>query len=1210
MSTNYSPKLVTDGAVFVGDARSPSAATAGSRLYDQAGINSADVKLLIHGNEGSGQSFTDSSLSNHTVTANGDVTHSTTQSKFSGGSIKFDGTGDYLRTSPEDFLDGNWTVDCWFYYDASFPGTIEGLIALDYDGASGSSNNALNFGVTSGAMALLVSSNVSSGWNIVNTTGGTVAANAWNHGAVVFDGSTYKAYLNGSQVISVTSSTAVASQSSSQIIVGTTADGSSGQSWNGYIDEVRVTQAALWTNTFTPPARRDTLSISDGMMHNGSCVDFDGTDASVNYGDVTWLDGLTVVSVSCWFYLDGTPPNAAAMLVSKDNTLECAVRRDSTTEYSLSINNDHVKFTSATAVATGEWIHVVYTWNSTGDVRKLYVNGTLEETNTTGNESGLALLNSSAILAIGDRPSHSYEIDGRMSDVKIFSEELSVDQVKEMYEDSKVIVPSSASQTALVFWAPLTEGAGTIAYDGSGNGKSGTYTGTSFLTGQTGCPQLVEGYNRPTLFPGATSDYVAVGNSSSFCFGTSNFSFGAWVNTSDSAFQMVFDAIDPIYKGWQLAISNLTPKMRLWVSTGSAQVNLDASVNVCDGNWHHVGFTVGVASPQEVTLYADGISVASYNGWSNLNMVGGTYASWIGGQSAGPNYPFKGLINEVVLYDALLSSAQMVALAATGPPRNINLLTGDNASFHSGVGSWTASGGSIAASGGQLVITGNGSSAGVNVLQDLSGFTVGRSYIFSGYIKRGTSSNTGGHIQVYDTGGSGVDASTAFSLTTQFVKYSIEFVATATTLRLYLYKSGTDSATYIADNLEVYAVAGDPLPPDPMSLSNSSDVVAYWRNDDNVTWKNRGPQTIKNFTDVATDPINDSNSVGSWTNNGTSLTSVLGGRTGFIEGAMRVAPRYRFLFNSAINCTVNSIRPVTSGKAYKISAWFRGGTSTTGRLIVTGGYYDSGNFTAASTVWTNKTATFTATSTGNVTIELHNRAAGTIYFDDVTLVESGPALDGTVNGSPDSLLFKQGINGSGSTSTGRDGQGFPLKYKDVGAIGFDGSSTYIEVAAPGGGALDITTNITLASWCFAASKSNWKRVIARRATASSALPYMLGLDDSTDQKWNFYIDGSSGATSFNSSGPASTNTWVYVVGVLRGTSMEIYLNGVLDNSITHSGGLDAGATDPNVQIGSQLMPANTSYVWDGQIANAQIYNRGLSSAEILQNYNVQRSRFE
>ena len=258
----------------------------------------------------------DSSPSKHAITTVGDTTHSAAQSKFSGGSIYFDGTGDYLRTAAADFLDGSWTVDCWFYYDGSFPGTIEGLIALDYDGASGSSNNAMNFGVTNGAMALLISSNVSSGWNLVNATGGTVSASAWHHAAAVFDGSTYKSYLDGVQVTSNASATAVASQSSSQIIVGTTADASSGQSWNGYIDEVRVTTGtALWTAAFTPPTRRNLSApiVDRSGNDNGGNITSVLTDVS-NYrvGEV-----IRPIDSAVWNY-DGTDDKISIVTDSVD----------------------------------------------------------------------------------------------------------------------------------------------------------------------------------------------------------------------------------------------------------------------------------------------------------------------------------------------------------------------------------------------------------------------------------------------------------------------------------------------------------------------------------------------------------------------------------------------------------------------------------------------------------------------------------------------------------------------------------------------------------------------------------------------------------------------------------------------------------------------------------------------------------------------------
>ncbi len=202
--------------------------------------------------------------------------------------MKFDGTGDYLITSAEDFLDGNWTVECWFNGNA-WPSGIKGLISLDYDGGSGSSNNAMNFGVSNGSMALLVSSDVTSGWDVVNTTAGAPPVGAWHHGAVVFNGSTYKVYLDGSEVISVTSSTAVASQASSKIIVGTTADSSSSQSWDGYLDEIRVSSTARYSGAFTPQTRGNqfTADANTKLLIHSDWEGGLGADSSGNYNTYT-----------------------------------------------------------------------------------------------------------------------------------------------------------------------------------------------------------------------------------------------------------------------------------------------------------------------------------------------------------------------------------------------------------------------------------------------------------------------------------------------------------------------------------------------------------------------------------------------------------------------------------------------------------------------------------------------------------------------------------------------------------------------------------------------------------------------------------------------------------------------------------------------------------------------------------------------------------
>lgn len=235
--------------------------TSGPKIHTVHSKPDPYTQLLISASKATAdgtQTFTDSSRNNRTISYNGSAQWESSDAAgvhFFNSSIEFDGTDDYLTSSAYNFLNNSWTTECWFYYDTSFPGTVEGLIALDYDGSGGSVNNAMNLTVLNGAMALYVSSDGMAGgsWDIVNgTTGGTVAATTWHHAAAVFDGSTYKVYLNGDQVISVSSSVHTGSTDNSRIIVGTTADSNSGQSWNGYIDEIRVSSIARYTENFTP----------------------------------------------------------------------------------------------------------------------------------------------------------------------------------------------------------------------------------------------------------------------------------------------------------------------------------------------------------------------------------------------------------------------------------------------------------------------------------------------------------------------------------------------------------------------------------------------------------------------------------------------------------------------------------------------------------------------------------------------------------------------------------------------------------------------------------------------------------------------------------------------------------------------------------------------------------------------------------------------
>jgi hypothetical protein len=115
---------------------------------------------------------------------------------------------------------------------------------------------------------------------------------------------------------------------------------------------------------------------------------------------------------------------------------------------------------------------------------------------------------------------------------------------------------------------------------------------------------------------------------------------------------------------------------------------------------------------------------------------------------------------------------------------------------------------------------------------------------------------------------------------------------------------------------------------------------------------------------------------------------------------------------------------------------------------------------------------------------------------------------------------------------------------------------------------------------------------------------------------NIYFGNSLGVGAVNNNiTPLSyTNNWYYLVGVFDGTQStnankgKIYVNGQL-SSLTMAGlntTTVSSTSTINFWVGS--LEGYGGYT-NGNIASVQLYNRALSSQEVLQNYNATKSRF-
>ena len=169
------------------------------------------------------------------------------QIKFGIGSIKFDGTGDYLKIpySPLLAMDaGDFTIECFFYqlstgaYRTIFSSTTTYNTSNQIRVSTGNSNDTLR--VASGGADLF---DASSSFN----------NNQWYHMALVKSGSTLTLYLDGTSVGSASNSQTFITDT---FQIGDTELSSTHYYFHGYIDEFRVTKGvARYTSNFTVPTK-------------------------------------------------------------------------------------------------------------------------------------------------------------------------------------------------------------------------------------------------------------------------------------------------------------------------------------------------------------------------------------------------------------------------------------------------------------------------------------------------------------------------------------------------------------------------------------------------------------------------------------------------------------------------------------------------------------------------------------------------------------------------------------------------------------------------------------------------------------------------------------------------------------------------------------------------------------------------------------------
>lgn len=192
------------------------------------------------------------------------------------------------------------------------------------------------------------------------------------------------------------------------------------------------------------------------------------------------------------------------------------------------------------------------------------------------------------------------------------------------------------------------------------------------------------------------------------------------------------------------------------------------------------------------------------------------------------------------------------------------------------------------------------------------------------------------------------------------------------------------------------------------------------------------------------------------------------------------------------------------------------------------------------------------------------------------------------------------LSGIGNTGTLTNGPAF--SSSNGGVISFDGTNDYIHIGSLGSfysqgtisfwmNSLDVTTNPRNPFSTNYNGSINFDVLRFEQAESPGSLKCWFG-------------DSSNNIASLVYSN-ILVNTWYCVVVTWNqsATTVSGYLNGVLD--VTNSSWIRWPSSFVNVGVG---LGYNNRY-FSGNVAQVQIYNRALSSQEVLQNYNATKTRF-
>lgn len=406
--------------------------------------------------------------------------------------------------------------------------------------------------------------------------------------------------------------------------------------------------------------------ITTGVAGKGGlqAMSFDGNDDYLEITHGSSLDITGQISYAFWLKAPSGQSESDPFIMSKDIEQIEAHIQASTGENSMRfIPTDGVYLdTGSDTIGYDVWNHWALTYDSSGNVAKIYKNGeSISFTNNGTNPVGQNLTTTTSNLKIGVRDSSiSNPLEGNLQGIRIYNRILTSKEIKNLYRWG------SGDYTR----QSLHDGTdkGTVSrYEFTSGSVTADSWGKSTLTDNTSAGTTSDAVSgNAKRFDGTDDEYMRATNSGQFNFGAGDFTASIWIKPDvNTSANRRFLTTNSSSGRISMFVDGGTQNLRSEVQDGSNSSSINTNkIDIISGNWYQTAL-VWDGSANMSKLYANGRLLA----WDNTTLGDISTGSdlFIGSfDSSTSGDSWDGALDDVRIYDRALEPLEIHQLYRYG----------------------------------------------------------------------------------------------------------------------------------------------------------------------------------------------------------------------------------------------------------------------------------------------------------------------------------------------------------------------------------------------------------------------------------------------------------------------------------------------------------------------------------------------------------------